>query len=86
MEQEKYRVNLIGYKNGKGEYYIEKDFGEFFNISHEEAKSYFKNLPYTFKENLTLDEANQYEKDFWSIGAKCEIENMKFKLSGLSLE
>ncbi|PCJ46798.1 MAG: hypothetical protein COA74_12925 [Gammaproteobacteria bacterium] len=86
MSQEAYRIILKGYKAGKGEYYIEESFATLFKITQKEARDYFKETPKTLKENLTLEQAEQYEADIKSAGADCEVEDMRFNLSGLSLE
>lgn len=86
MEQGQFRVILKGYKSGKGEYYIEEDFGNLFNITQKEARAYFAEVPKTLKENIQVEEAEQLKKAIHDIGADCEVEDMRFNLSGLSLE
>ncbi len=86
MKQDLYRVVLNGYKSGKGEYYIEKNFANLFKITPEKAKEFFADSPKTLKENFSLDQAEQYQKVIEKTGASCVVENMKFDLGGLSLE
>lgn len=85
MAEEQYRVILKGYGEGKGEYYIEEDFAKLFKISREKAKELFEQAPLTIKKNLSAEQAQRYESAIKNTGAKCEIENMKFDLGGLSL-
>ena len=80
-----YRVVLLGFSSDKGEYYIEKEFAELFKITQEKSKEMFRSVPTTIRENITLDEAQKYEQAIKKTGANCEVENMKFNLSGLSL-
>lgn len=80
-----FRVILLGFSSDKGEYYIEKDFAELFKISQEKAKEMFRSVPTTIRENISLEEAQKYEKIIVKTGASCEVENMKFNISGLSL-
>lgn len=86
MTEEKYRVILNGYSTGKGEYYVECDFAKLFNITNEKAKELFNSAPVTLKEGLSSEQANQYRKSVEKVGAKCEVESMRFNFSGLSLE
>jgi ribosomal protein L7/L12 len=86
MAEEQYKVILKGYGEGKGEFYIEEDFAKLFKISREKAKELLSGEPLTIKQNISEAEARRYEAAIKQIGAKCEIENMKFDLSGLSLE
>ncbi len=86
MQQGQYRVILKGYKSGKGEYYIEEDFGKLFKITQKEARAYFAETPKMLKENIPSEEAEQFKKAISDIGAECEVEDMRFDLSGLSLE
>jgi hypothetical protein len=80
-----FRVILLGFSSGKGEYYIEKEFAELFKISHEISKGMFRSVPTTIRENITLVEAQKYVQAIKKTGASCEVENMKFDISGLSL-
>ncbi len=80
-----FRVILLGFSSGKGEYYIEKEFAELFKISAEKSREMFRSVPTTIRENITLEEAQKYEKIISKTGASCEVENMKFNISGLSL-
>lgn len=86
MAEELYRVILQGYGDGKGEFYIEEDFAKLFKISREKAKELLSGEPMTIKENLPEEAAKRYEAAIKNTGARCEIENMKFDLGGLSLE
>jgi len=86
MSEELYRVVLKGYSLGKGEYYIELDFAKLFKITREKAKEVLKSSPKTIKVNLSIEEAEKYKKAIEKTGALCELENMKFDTSGLSLE
>ncbi len=81
-----FRVTLLGFGSGKGEYYIEKEFAELFKISHERSKSLFRSVPTLIRKNISIEDAEKYEQAINNIGAECEIENMKFDISGLSLE
>lgn len=81
----RYRVILTGYGKGKGEYYIELDFAKAFEISHADAKALFKALPATLKEDVSESEAEQFKLLIETAGAKCELEDMRFNISGLSL-
>jgi ribosomal protein L7/L12 len=80
-----FRVILLGFSSNKGEYYIEKEFAELFKISHEKSKDMFRSVPTTIRKNITLEEAQKYERAIKKTGADCEVENMKFNISGLSL-
>jgi hypothetical protein len=86
MSEDQYRVILKGYSPGKGEYFIELEFAKLFKITPEKAKELFKSSPKTIKENLPREQAEKYKKAIEQIGALCELENMKFDTSGLSLE
>lgn len=86
MPEDLYRVILKGYSTGKGEYYIEVDFASLFKISREKAKDLLGSAPMVIKENLSLEKAKQYKLAIEKAGALCELENMKFDTSGLSLE
>ncbi len=86
MADELYTVILKGYGEGKGEYYIEEDFAKLFKITREKSRELLTGAPMTIKENLTAEAASRYEEAIKNTGAKCEIENMKFDLGGLSLE
>ncbi|MDE1464694.1 hypothetical protein [Spartinivicinus poritis] len=86
MTTNQFRVKLTGYATGsKGQYYVETDFAKLFKISHDKAKTIFKSIPYTIKENLTAVEADQYKAAIEKIGATCVVENMKHNLDGLSI-
>lgn len=76
---------LLGFSSEKGEYYIEREFAELFKISHEKSKDLFRSVPTTVRKNITLEEAQKYERAINKTGAICEVENMKFNISGLSL-
>ncbi len=86
MSEELYRVVLKGYSAGKGEYYIEVEFAKLFKIPHEKAKELFNSSPAIIKENLPFEQANQYKNAIEKTGALCEMESMKYNISGLSLE
>lgn len=86
MAEGQYRVILKGYGEGKGEYYIEEDFAKLFKISREKAKELFAQTPLTIKENLSTEQAERYESAIKNTGARCEIEDMRFDLGGLSME
>lgn len=86
MAEDTYKVILQGYGSGKGEYYVEEDFAKLFHITREKAKELFSQAPVTIKKDLSEAEANRYQEAVKNTGAKCEIENMKFDLGGLSLE
>ena len=86
MAEEVYKVILKGYSADKGEHYIEEDFANLFKIDRDKARKLFSSLPNTIRENLSLDEANQYKKAIEKTGAICEVESMKYNLSGLSLK
>ncbi|WP_163834189.1 ribosomal protein L7/L12 [Spartinivicinus ruber] len=86
MTTKEFRVKLTGYAAGsKGQYYVETDFAKLFKISHDKARSIFKSVPYTIKENLTSEEADKYKAAIEKIGATCEVENMGHNLDGLSI-
>jgi len=82
----KFRVVLLGFNAGKGEYYIEKDFAELFKISHDKAKTMFRSVPTTIRKNISLEEAEKYQSVISKTGANCEVENMNFNTSGFSME
>ena len=86
MSEELYNIILKGYSADKGEHYIEEDFARLFNIEHEKVKKLFGVLPTAIKENLTLEQANQYKDAIDKTGAVCEVESMKYDFTGLSLE
>lgn len=86
MSEEQYRVILKGYGEGKGQYYIEADFAKLFKITPEKAKKIFKSCPAIIKENISLEEANNYQAAIEKTGAKCEVESTKYDFGGLSLE
>ena len=86
MADDVYKVILKGYAAGKGEYYIEEDFAKLFKISREKAKELFAQVPVTLKQNISEAEAQRYQDALKHIGAKCEIENTRFDLGGLTLE
>jgi len=81
-----YRVILLGFNSGKGEYYIEKEFAELFKISHEKAKTLFRSVPTLIRKNISMEDAQKYEEAIKKTGADCEVENMNVDVSGLSLE
>ena len=86
MSEELYRIVLKAYSADKGEYYIEVDFANLFKIEHKKAKELFSSLPKVVKENLSLEQANQYKDAITKTGAICELESMKFDFTGLSLD
>ena len=86
MSEEQYRVILKGYGTGKGQYYIETDFAELFNITQEKAKKIFKSCPAIIKENISFEQASKYQDAIEKTGALCEVESTKYDLGGLSLE
>lgn len=86
MSDDLYRVIVNGYSSGKGEYYVEQEFARLFKITTEKSRKILHASPKTIKENLTLEKANQYKSMIEKIGVICELENMKFNLSGLTLE
>lgn len=81
-----YRVVLLGFNSGKGEYYIEKEFADLFKISHDKAKAMFRAAPTVVRENISLPEAQKYEEAINRTGASCEVENMNFNISSFSME
>ena len=81
-----FRVILTGYASKKGEYYIEEAFAQAFSITHAEARQIFKSLPNTLREGLSLAEAEEFKAAVVAAGASCDIENMRFNISHLSLE
>lgn len=86
MSEDLYRVIVNGCSADKGEYYAELEFAKLFKISPEKSKKILHATPKTIKENLTLEKANQYKSAIEKTGVLCELENMKFNISGLSLE
>jgi len=86
VAEDLYKIILQGYGGDKGEYYVEEEFANLFNIPRETAKELFSKAPITIKKNISEAEANRYSKAIKKTGAKCDVENMKFDLSGLSLE
>ena len=86
MSEELYRVILKGYSVGKGEYFIEVELAKLFKITPEKAKELLTSAPTTIKENLPLEKAEQYKKAIEKTDALCELESMKYDISGLSLE
>ena len=87
MSQELYRVILTGYGDRqKGEHYIEEAFAKLFKIQQAKARQLLKSAPTTLKENLPAVQADLYKEAIAKTGAACDVENMKYNLSGLSLE
>ena len=86
MSEDLFRVILKGYTSGKGEYFIELEFAKLFKITPEKAKELLKSSPKTIKENLSREQAEKYKRAIEHAGALCELENMRFDTSGLSLE
>ena len=86
MAEDKYRVIIKGYSSDKGEYYVEEDFAKLFKINQQQAHKILKQSPKTIKENLTKQQAEKYVSAIENCGVKCEMENMKYNLGGLSLE
>lgn len=86
MAEAMYRVILQGYAAGKGEYYVEVEFAKLFKLTPQKAKEVLKSAPTKIKENLPLEQAEKYKSAIEKIGAICELENMKYDTSGLSLE
>jgi len=86
MSEELYRVIVKGYQSGKGEYYVEQDFAKLSKITPEKAKALLQAGPKTVKENVSREEAEKLKAAIEKTGAACEIESMKFDLSGLSLQ
>lgn len=86
MSEAQYRVILQGYAQGKGEYYVEVEFAKLFKLTPEKAKEVFSAVPKIIKEKLPLEQAEKYKSAIEKTGALCEIENMKYDTSGLSLE
>lgn len=86
MSEEKFRVIVKGYEGGKGEYFIEEDFAKLFKITQKQAHKVLQEAPKTIKENLTKEQAEKYVSAIENCGVKCEMENMKYNFSGLSLE
>ena len=86
MSEDLYRVIVKGYSSGKGEYFIELEFAKLFKITPEKARELLKSSPKTIKENLPQDQAAKYKLAIEKAGAVCELENMRFDTSGLSLE
>lgn len=86
MSEQTYRVILQGYSGDKGEYYIELEFAKLFKLSPEKTKELFNSAPTILKEKLSLEQAEKYKRAIEKTGALCELENMKYNISGLSLE
>jgi len=86
MDEAKFEVVLKGYGSDKGEYYIEKDFAEMFKLPIEKVKRLFKSTPRVLKENMTEAEAEKFQKAIQATGAKCEVVDNRYDISGLSLE
>ena len=81
-----FKVVLLGFNSGKGEYYVEKEFAELFKISHDKAKTMFRSAPTVIRKNISQAEAQKYEQAISKTGALCEVENMSYNISGLSVE
>ncbi len=86
MSDEHYKVVLKGYTAGKGEHYIEEDLAKLFKISHEKAKELLCSAPKIIKENLSLDDAKKYKDAIDKTGAECDVDDMNYDFSGLSIE
>jgi len=86
MSEDLYRVIVNGYSAHKGEYFTEMEFAKLFKITPEKSRKLLSASPKAIKENLPLEKANQYKNAIEKTGVLCELENMKFDLSGLSLE
>jgi len=86
MTEDRFRVILTGYSTGKGEYYIEADFAERFDITAEKAKALFNAAPTILKQDLSFEQANRYKDSVVKAGGSCEVESMKFDFNGFSLE
>ena len=82
----KYKVVIKGYGSDKGEYYIEEDFAKLFKISHNRAKELIRSAPAILKEGLSKEEAERYANAIRKTGVKCDIDDMRFDFSGLSIE
>ena len=82
---DEFRVKLTGYGANKGEYYIELDYGKLFNMTQAEARVLFKSLPHVVAEGISQVEAEALKEKINAAGAKCEVEDMRFNLSHLSL-
>ena len=86
MPEEHFRLILKGYSKEKGEYYTEQDFAALLKIDVKKAKKLLKSAPVKLKEGLTEEMAAKYKKAMEKTGVVCEIETMRFDLSGLSLK
>ena len=86
MSEELYRVVLTGYGTGKGEYYVEDNVATLFKTTQEKARKLLKDAPTTIKENLSVDQANKYKAAIEKTGATCDVENMKYNISELSIK
>ncbi len=81
-----FKVVLLGFNSDKGEYYVEKEFAELFKISHDKAKAMFRSVPTVIRKNISQTEAQKYEKAISITGALCEVENMSYNISTLSID
>jgi ribosomal protein L7/L12 len=86
MAEELFKVILKGYKNGKGEHYVEQDFARLCKMTPEKARELLKAAPKKIKENLSRAEAEKFKETIDQTGAVCEIESMKYDFGGLSLQ
>ncbi|MCG6937012.1 MAG: hypothetical protein LJE83_02410 [Gammaproteobacteria bacterium] len=86
MSEDLYRVIVNGYAADKGEYFIEMEFAKLFKITPEKSRKILRASPTTIKMNLSIEKANQYKYAIEKTGVLCELENMKYDISGLSLE
>lgn len=80
-----YHVDITGYKTHKGEYYIEKDFAELFQIPRQQAREIIQSSPRIIKENLSIEQATQYRDKIEKAGVSCEIHDMNEETNELSL-
>ena len=85
MSDERYRIVLTGYSSEKGEFYVEQDIAKLFKTTPERARQLLKRAPTKLKENLPVDEANRYRVAIERTGATCDVENMRYNISGLSI-
>ena len=81
-----YKVIITGYQPDQGTYYVEKNLADLFKISSKQAQQLLASTPYTVKEGLSEDDAKKYKKAISKAGVKCEIEDNRYNISGLSIE
>ena len=84
MAEELFRVIVKGYSEDKKEYFTDADFAKLFNITTEKANTLINSSPTKIKENLSLEQAEQFKSKVEETGVICEVESMKYD-GGLSL-